>query len=75
MEEMQPLEPQEHVEPSGDNSEETTEQENEESMDVPFGLLGANFLTNVLQYAVFLGLTMLVLIILRIFMPQMMPTP
>ena len=46
--------------------------EEEKEMDVPFGLLGASFLTNVLQYAVFLGVTMIVLIIIRVFMPPPM---
>ena len=47
----------------------------ETPMDVPFGLTGATFLCNALQYAVFLGLTMIILMFIRIFTPTMLPIP
>lgn len=60
----------------GENYENGQEAAQEDKiLDVPFGLTGAGFLCNVLQYAVFLGLTMVVLIIIRVFMPLMMPVP
>jgi hypothetical protein len=58
MEEAQPLKP------VGDDKDNT-----EEPMPVPFGLMGVAFLCNVLQYAVFLGLTMVVLMLIHYFGP------
>lgn len=45
----------------------------EEIKGIPFGVAGANFLCNLLQYALFLGFTMIILMIIRIFMPTMLP--
>jgi hypothetical protein len=56
MEEAQPLKPVE------DNKDKT-----EEPMPVPFGMMGVAFLCNILQYAVFLGLTMVVLMLIHYF--------
>jgi hypothetical protein len=60
---------------TGDERRQEAAQEEDKILDVPFGLAGAGFLCNVLQYALFLGLTMVVLIIIRVFMPLMMPVP
>jgi hypothetical protein len=47
----------------------------EEPMGVPFGWFGITLLLNILQYTVFLGLTMVILIIIRVFMPANMLNP
>jgi hypothetical protein len=70
---MQELEPSANDDAADNMQDEVSEDgENEKELDVPFGLLGASFLCNLLQYAVFLGLTMVVLIIIRVFMPMLM---
>jgi hypothetical protein len=85
MEEFQPVQPVEPLDndaldkdaPDSDEAEagNMDGEASEEEMEVPFGLTGANFLCNVLQYAVFLGLTMVVLVIIRVFMPAAMNLP
>jgi hypothetical protein len=61
MENSQPMEP---------NVEDIEEvEEAEEVQPIPFGVFGVTFLVNLLQYAVFLGLSMLVLMLIRIFGP------
>jgi hypothetical protein len=59
------------MEPIKEDSEEEVEknEEVEEVQPVPFGVFGITFLINLLQYAVFLGFSMLVLMLIRIFGP------
>ena len=51
------------------------EVEDEEVKGVPFGAIGATILTNILQYSLLLGISMVILIIIRIFMPASMVNP
>ena len=44
--------------------------ESNESLPMPFGIMGAAFLCNVLQYAVLLGLSMIILMLIRILGPS-----
>lgn len=49
--------------------------EAEEVKGIPFGTTGATILTNILQYSLLIGLSMVILIIMRIFMPESMIVP
>lgn len=49
--------------------------ETEQEKGIPFGAVGATVLTNVLQYALLVGLSMVILIIMRLFMPANMFGP
>jgi hypothetical protein len=64
MENSQPMEP---IKEEIEEVEET--EEVEEVQPIPFGVFGITFLVNLLQYAVFLGLSMIVLMLIRIFGP------
>ncbi len=67
---MQPM-----AEQDADNEAATVPEPEESPLGVPFGWFGITLLLNILQYTVLLGLTMVVLIILRMFMPANMPNP
>lgn len=47
----------------------------EEVQGIPFGMFGVTFLTNILQYSLLVGLSMVILIIMRILMPESMLAP
>jgi hypothetical protein len=69
MENTQPVQPmEESTGESIDNSGEV--EEGEEMKPMPFGILGISFLSSLTQYAVYLGLTMLILMLIRIFGPE-----
>ena len=68
MEKMQPLQPrQEEAEPGNEAESDESVDESEELMPMPFGVLGIAFLCALTQYAVFLGLTMIILMIIHYF--------
>jgi hypothetical protein len=56
--------------PESNSGEDTTRDEGAESKPMPFGMIGITFLCNLMQYAVFLGFTMLALMLIRIFGPK-----
>jgi hypothetical protein len=65
MDQTQQLKPmEEEKEPIGEV------EETEEMKPMPFGFLGISFLCHLTQYAVYLGLTMILLMIIRIFGPK-----
>ena len=66
------------LEPMDDQAGEAGQEEQsreETPLGVPFGWFGITLLLNILQYTVLLGLTMVVLIIIRVFMPASMLNP
>jgi hypothetical protein len=60
----------ENLKPLEDKGTQEEKQKVEEQKPMPFGTLGIHFLCNVTQYAVFLGLTVLIIAIIQIFMPE-----
>jgi hypothetical protein len=70
MEDKQPLDPIEDEMVVVDIAEEQVDEE--EPLPMPFGVLGISFLSTLTSYAVYLGVTMLILMIIRIFMPGWM---
>jgi hypothetical protein len=65
MENLKTLKPmEEEKEPAKED------QEGEEMKSMPFGLMGINFLCNLTQYAAYLGITVLIIAIIRIFGPK-----
>lgn len=82
MENLEPMEASEEAEHQHEATGQTKEDsaveeagEAEETKGIPFGFLGGTFLLNVLQYTLFLGLTMLLLIIIRLLAPESMRLP
>jgi hypothetical protein len=51
-------------------SDNTDSNESAQDKPMPFGMFGITFLCNLMQYATFLGFTMLVLMLIRIFGPK-----
>jgi hypothetical protein len=68
MDNLQPLEENQNEEAATTNDESSNRPEEPKPM--PFGLLGISFLLNLTQYAVLVGLTMLLLMLIRIFAPE-----
>ncbi len=66
MEDIKPLQD----EGQEDETAKDETQQKEEMKQMPFGAMGIHFLCNATQYAVFLGLTVLVIAIIQIFMPE-----
>lgn len=66
MEDSNPLEPVEDEMVVVDDVETIAE---EEAQPMPFGVLGISFLSTLTTYAAYLGITILILMILRYFQP------
>ena len=71
MKELKPLEPLvEAMEASSDAEGDEEVNETEEPKPMPFGVLGIAFICALTQYAAFLGLTMIVLMLIHYFGPK-----
>ena len=71
MKELKPLEPLvEAMEASSDAEGDEEVNETEEPKPMPFGVLGIAFICALTQYAAFLGLTMIILMLIHYFGPK-----